>query len=602
MNDRTVRRTQTISPFGAGAVIDILGESFVAEDITRWRGRHELLQAPRIATWFGVEELRTPPSADERGSSLPYMRFPRWLFCGRCRRMTRWHWKMEKPGKPPRCTACTAESQLVPMRFVAVCGNGHLDDVDWVRWAHSSPRGRDERQCKLEELLFVHVPGVGGGLDSVAVKCACGARRDLEDLPGPNGLRRVGVSCRGLQPWQAGNEAQPCTEVPVAMQRGASSVYFPDVGSAIDIPPESNWRHWGGETARISNNNYFKLLLTEPDSPLADGLVGMVAQDEKVPAAQVRQVLADRLGRQPSPAPGQGAADDIRTREWLALTEPADTNDPRDNFISRPAAFPSPSGHSSLQPVAEVLDGLLRRVVLVDRLREIRALLGFRRHEMKSRVDADLGRRAGFLPAIEVFGEGVFLQLDEEVVTAWEQTREVRARTRLLRARLANSNHSRWLTEEVTPRLILLHTFAHLMLRQTAFDAGYSSSALRERIYSATENPAHAGVLIYTAAGDSEGTMGGLARLGQADRLLPIIASALSTAEWCSLDPVCGESTAQGTDGLSLAACHACALASETSCDFGNVLLDRRMLTDTGFGFFRDALTALRSTQQGPVI
>jgi hypothetical protein len=132
MNRRTIRRAQTITPSGVGAVVDMLGESFVAEDISQWRGRREVLRAPRIAAYFGVPVLRTPPSADS-GSGVPYFRFPLWLFCGACRDMTRWSPGREKPGQPPRCGACQARAQLVPMRFVAVCGNGHLDDVNCSR-------------------------------------------------------------------------------------------------------------------------------------------------------------------------------------------------------------------------------------------------------------------------------------------------------------------------------------------------------------------------------------------------------------------------------------------------------------------------------------
>ena len=142
---------------------------------------------------------------------------------------------------------------------------------------------------------------------------------------------------------------------------------------------------------------------------------------------------------------------------------------------------------------------------------------------------------------------------------------------------------------------MLLHTFAHMLIRQMSFSAGYSSSSLRERLYAAdaSDGPSMAGILVYTAAGDSEGTLGGLARLGEAERLVPALAEALASAQWCSLDPVCREATAQGPEGLSLAACHACVLVSETSCVMGNVLLDRRLVLDEDFGFFRGPLSAL---------
>ena len=203
MDRRTMRRAQVIMGAGPGAVLDMLGESFVGEDTSQWRGRPEVIRAPRIAAYFGVPELRTPTSAEERGPGLPYYRFPQWLFCGSCRDMTKWNPRREKPGQPPRCETCSARSQLVPMRFVAVCGNGHLDDVNWVRWAHSRRTNRDQAQCGKPKLHFLHRSGVGGGLDSLEVRCStCNAARDLRDLTRPEAMKSVGVSCRGRQPWQ----------------------------------------------------------------------------------------------------------------------------------------------------------------------------------------------------------------------------------------------------------------------------------------------------------------------------------------------------------------------------------------------------------------
>ena len=598
MNDRTIRRSQTISPFGVGAVIDMLGESFVAEDITRWRGRRQILNAPRIAKHFGVDELRVPPATEDKGPGLPYYRFPQWLFCGSCRRMTKWRIRMEKRGKAPQCSSCRRKPQLVPMRFVSVCSHGHLDDVDWRHWAHSKKETREQKQCgRSDELSFVHIGGVGGGLDSVAVRCACGAQRDLGGLSSPTAMKSVGIRCRGQQPWEYNSDGSTCAETPIALQRGASSVYFPDVGSAIDIPPDSNWENWGGPTARVAADENFKLLLSKPDHPFAEGLIDLVATDVEIPVPQVRAILDAMLGE--AGAEPTGDDDELDSREWLALVSPAAEHDPRDNFISRRTPFPFPEGHGVLQSLATGLRDQLERVVLVDRLREIRALRSFARHTMDAHVKPDLGRNAGFLPAVEVFGEGIFIQFNERAVSQWESSPEVSRRAAELRARISGRPQEKWVTKDVTPRLILLHTFAHLLIRQTAFDAGYSSSSLRERIYSRVDGENHAGVLVYTAAGDSEGTMGGLARLGMADRLVPIIASALSAATWCSLDPVCRESTAQGSGGLSMAACHACALASETSCVQGNVLLDRMLLIDPGFGFFAPVTGSL---QGAPIV
>ena len=598
-DERTVRRSQTISPFGVGAIVDMLGESFVAEDISRWRGKKVVLRAPRIAAHFGVEELRTAPAVEDRGSGLPYFRFPQWLFCGSCRRMTQWSVKDEKPGAPAKCGRCRQRPQLVPMRFVVVCGRGHLDDVNWWRWAHSDPRQRNERQCgQRDALTFENVKGVGGGLESVRVRCACGASRSLKDLPAPEALKRLRISCRGRQPWQFENEAESCESTPVVLQRGASSVYYASIGSALDIPPDSDWAVWGGPASRIRHNPQFGLLEASPDHPLRQNLIDLIAQDEKVSAAEVALVLDDRVGARPART-GDGAGDDsIEAGEWHAFTHPRATNDPRDNFIATATPFPAPDGHGRLQAVADELGRRIGSITLANRLREIRVLQGFQRHTMERTVAPDLGKRETFLPAVEVFGEGIFIALDEAALAEWERQPEVVERCATLRTRLAGSMHARWIEAEVTPRLVLLHTLAHVLMRSVAFEAGYSSSSLRERIYGSVDASGNrAGLLVYTAAGDAEGTMGGLARLGEAERLVPIIASALAASDWCSLDPVCRESHAQGVDGLSMAACHACALASETSCVLGNVLLDRMLLVDPGFGFFADAIGALRDMQ-----
>jgi hypothetical protein len=214
-------------------------------------------------------------------------------------------------------------------------------------------------------------------------------------------------------------------------------------------------------------------------------------------------------------------------------------------------------------------------------------------------VKPDLGIGADFLPAIEVFGEGIFFSLNEMAVSKWEQSDVARLRNQKLSSRWKESTRSKYVRKP-TARYVLLHTLAHLLIRQLVYETGYSSASLRERIYSSGSDSggAMAGILIYTAAGDSEGTLGGLVRSGEPRRLLSSMATALVSASWCSLDPVCGESGGQGPDSLSLAACHACCLVAETSCECSNVLLDRQLLVDQEHGFFNGVIeTALRTSK-----
>jgi hypothetical protein len=574
---RKVRRSQFVSPFGPGALVDLVGESFVVEDAGKWRGKPDRIDFPRLAAYLKVQYLRAP---SER-VPLPYFRFPLWLFCPHCRVMVQWRSTFERAGEAPTCAKCPGGKKLVPMRFVAVCANGHLGDVNWRGWAHSSPRSdRNQNQCQAADLRFESRSDVGGGLQSLVVRCkACGASRSLDGLTGRMGLKQVG-RCSGRQPWQSQEDAVSCDQQVVALQRGASSVYFPVVESAIDIPPDSSWSVVNDVTTKLLQNLDFKRLLDRPDHPLRNGLIGVIASESGFEVHEVEAALTAEIAEPPDLA--NLGPEAIPSDEWGALINPQADHDHRDFFVSKR----SDRALRGDDPVTSKWNGLLADVVLVERLREVRVLTEFERHTMNEPVKSNLGPNLDYLPATEVFGEGFFLRFDETALAAWESRSEVVKRCAKLATRVEQSTLSRLTTP--TPRYVLLHTFAHLLLRNTAFEAGYSTSALRERLYTTGEekHPAMAGILIYTAAGDSEGTLGGLVRMGEFPRLSRLLDMSIATAQWCSFDPVCGESSGQGPGGLSLAACHACSLVSETSCDGYNRLLDRRLLVDPEYGFF----------------
>nr|WP_245785909.1 DUF1998 domain-containing protein [Lentzea albida] len=585
---RKVRRSQFVSPFGPGALIDLVGESFVVEDAGNWRGPLEEIVFPRLAAYLKVAHLRSP---SPRSRWLPYYRFPRRLFCPNCRRVRFWSRHDEKQNAAPVCDKCTVTTRLVPMRFVAVCANGHLDDVNWRNWAHSADRNtRNQQQCGVNEIRFDSKADVGSGLQSLTVTCiACKASRSLEELS-----QKYRVRCSGRQPWQSSADEVNCDERMVVMQRGAAAVYFPTVVSAIDIPPESSWSSINNPLTKLRQNNDFVWLQNSPNHALRSAMINVVANQTGISTAEVEAALLSMTGEvhyDPDAGP-----DDIPVEEWVALTNPqAEPHDHKDHFITRRADRPL-RGDS---PISSAWRGFISDVIMVDRLREVRVLQHFERHTMNESVASNLAPNPDFLPATEVFGEGFFIRFDEEELVSWEQLPKVRDRCSSL-VRRRQQARSTWL-KEPTPRRLLLHTFAHLLLRHTAFDAGYSTSSLRERLYvtEGQEGPAMAGILIYTAAGDSEGTLGGLVRMGEFPRLIRLLDMSVAAANWCSFDPVCSESSGQGPHGLSLAACHACSLVPETSCVEANRLLDRRLLIDPDYGFFRSLLPLLEQALGG---
>lgn len=603
MKERTVRLSQTVSPFGVGAIYDFRGESLIAADITRWGGAGERILLDRLAEDLSkdgtvVKEFRSAPARWSRfskaGGRLPFVRFPRWLFCPGCRQMVQWGDKMEAEGEPARCPNCARRPQLVPMRFVVTCRQGHLGDVQWDRWAHAGAATDQQRQCKSKSLRFITKPGAGTGLDALVVKCnSCGAEKSLQGIT--NEDTHPAIRCSGKQPWVYTDKPPTCDADPRVLQRGASNLYFTEVRSAIDIPPDSDFDVYNDISALVTNTPEFQMLKgTSSDDMLYDLLVGKIAEQNDLDEKIVRQVVeAAKAEIQGTPKTKAQLTGDLRRDEWNALISERHNQDDRDRFVTR---------HEKLVitgalPTAHALaDERLGDVVLVTRLREVRALKSFRRYdtdgtEIRPALDAALD----WLPAIEVYGEGIFLRFNEEPLQAWEREEAVVRRVRKLEQRREDSLLGRRV-KLASPRFVLLHTFAHLMIRRLAYESGYTAASLRERIYSAEAGGEHepfAGILIYTAAGDSEGTLGGLVRQGRPPRMIDTLMAMLEDAAWCSSDPICIESEGQGFQGLNRGACHACSLVAETSCEYSNGLLDRALLVGAdGLGYFADVLDA----------
>ena len=594
--DRSLRLSQSLSPFGVGAIYDNRGESFVAADISRWKARGDLLQAPRLAKSLGVRQLKSPPTRSARhgaprGAGIPYIRFPRWMFCASCRRMRHWNVKSEQESDVPRCQNCRSRRTLVPMRFITICRDGHLDDVPWQRWAHSSGDSPAQKQCAASALEFRTRKNAGGGLGSLEVRCAapgCGASRSLAGITAPGALRQIGEKCRGLQPWQFTSEALQHDMTPEVVQRGASNVHFAHTASAIDIPPESRFSEFAEPMIAVTSHPMFAAVMTAPDGPLAAQMIHVIAEECGVYETDVRAAVLTEVRRQTG-EPGTEPPEDLQAAEWVAFRTPQPAGDDRDRFVTRHVSLPAEENQDQAATAVQILLRQLDKVVMAVRLREVRALTGFSRLEPGAPVvTPDLGRGLDWLPAIEVFGEGIFLSLKEDAIATWEMG-PARARAQLLAERRDASHMSFWLPE-VAPRFLLLHTMAHLLIRQLAFDSGYSSASLRERIYSRlpSSGAPEAGILIYTAAGDAEGTLGGLVRQAEPRRLAPSLLALLQRALWCGNDPICRDSNGQGIDSLNLAACHACVLISETSCVYRNALLDRLLVVGEpgGLSFF----------------
>ncbi len=610
--EKPIRRGQLISPFGVGAMVSFpRDESLMTAGLDAWTADAKkkcppdwLVREERLEARLGVTHLRLPPEHRDPGpgvqlpnQDVPFVRFPRWHYCYYCGGME----ELSLFGSRQRCKAhpwptrnCSqrrVKPWLIPVRFVTACQRGHVQDFPFREWVH---RGQPPApQCQLRLLAGRS----SAGLTGIKISCTCGKSRslggifDFNDQTG-GALHRLGCDCQGYRPWLGEWENPPgCGEFLQVVQRGASNVYFPLVVSSIYLPL------W----AEAAASGIVKAL-EDPRiwGPLSSGLVnGKISLDRCEMVASIRNLDPNELL-----AAAQRKLDGIvEPATLMSQTEEAFRRSEYDALKEARGAAQSDLlvETASLTRYKQPISNCFSHLAMVHKLRETRALKGFTRilppdgNLVSVRLQKlALDQRIDWLPAVIVRGEGIFLEFDVSRMDSWlRKTQEVTDRIRQLHLRY---NQHRVVQGQpnrvITPQFVLLHTFAHVVINQLAYDCGYGSAALRERLYCDLTDPSNpmCGVLIYTASGDSEGSMGGLVRQAKEGFFEGIVARAIEKAKWCSSDPICIESNGQGADSCNLSACHSCCLLPETSCEEGNRLLDRALLVgkpgEPEIGFF----------------
>lgn len=578
-----------ITTYGVGSLIAVENESFVVAGTDSWNVKDapEVFEH-RLAKVLGVKSFRLPPASDERSKDGVHVRrFPLWHSCPKCGALQ--HVRgFNSPAGRNECGDC--QEDLVPSRFVLVCADGHLADFPYWKWVHR--KNRESGGAGLcGGSMRLRSSGRTASLRSILISCTCGVEEvSMEGAFRRTALSELNIRCEGESPWLKDAASVPCSQTPRTLQRGSSAAWHPVVRSALSIPPWSD-----GLMARLRPD--WPKLLELKDSDLEVYLKAlMIREAGELPVEAVRALLrAEREGdTSTEEEAGLRAYTALRKEEYRSLESGHSEQDSErdEEFVCEAP------GTTSAALARYGFEGPM----LVKRLREVRVLKAFSRVDAPdSNVDvheAPLSHtRLSWLPAMEVRGEGVFLRLDRKRVARWADNTAVAARADRIRR-----NHRLLLRERaadpaaapdspVTPRLVLLHTLAHVLINEWSLDGGYPAASLRERLYFEDEM---AGLLVYTATSDSEGSLGGVVAQGEPGRLATAVESALYRAEWCSADPLCVESEANGVGSVNLAACHACVLLPETSCEHNNGFLDRAMLVGTAenrsLGFFSDVL------------
>ncbi|MFI9572085.1 DrmB family protein [Microbispora rosea] len=571
-----VRRAQLITTYGVGSLIAVGSESFMVAGLDLWSelGPYDqIIHERRLERELGVRRFRLPPASDsEKYGDIPVVRFPEILSCPGCNRLAQARF-FGATRSPAKCQKCNRE--LVPSRFVVCCAAGHIDDFPYYRWLHKGGGSPGSEDSKHE--LKLKASGRSASLGDIEISCTCGVRPvTMEGALSKGALSGIS-SCTGRRPWLGDVLREECQELPRAMQRGASGVWFSDVRSALSIPP------WSEGVQKLVERNWNSL---KKAADLRDRIEELELANRMYSVEQIIQAVERR--RQDEAGYTDTSEEALKFEEYQALNRTTEEKPEKQDFVCVP-------WHDASVGAEFAIDQVMR----VKRLREVRVLRGFSRLAAPSsanpRQRASLytaESRPDWLPAIEVIGEGVFLRLDGARLAEWEKRSDVLARVAPMDAAYQERFTRLGLPpdRDITPRLVMIHTLTHVVINEWSLDSGYPAASLRERLYVSDEM---SGFLIYTATSDSAGSLGGIVAQVESGRLATSIHNALDRISWCSSDPLCIESDSSGTDNLNRAACHSCVLLPETSCEEFNVLLDRALLVGTQdnqtLGFFAGA-------------
>jgi len=588
-----IRPSQVITQYGPGAVVDLQTLSVIVAGIDKWTiDEDHPIHEPRLEAALGVSRFFSAKPAEgkfgAKVGTIPTYIFPRAQYCPVCETISlisEGYVEYDARFKDFKCKAphCRGKGKgkyratTLPAPFIVACPSGHMDDFPWREYCHGGPT-----ECK-KRMKLVSM-GKTVGVADYWLRCECGQQQFMINAFGDNRSEFLGP-CTKRHPFLGPNakDSTCANENEVRpLPRGSSNTWFPLVRSSLKVREIASpigialSKCPGHQVDKIDSVDKLKALIE----------MDMFPSLKPFDPDEIWQTIRKIRGEINT------AEVDLRRPEWDAFrdVESASGGDLSEFFIEEGV-------------VPDFVKDKVSRVILARKLVEVRALTGFTRVDYASfgyeetDISAEIApiysKKPDWLPAVETRGEGIFIELNEYAVREWEDQQAVRKRAGHMEQKFKEWEAERGQDKSKFPgaRFVLLHSLAHVLIRQMSLDCGYSMASVRERIYS-SRDPQHpmAGILIYTATPDSEGSLGGLVDLGSENRFPKLLREALEGATRCSSDPLCADHQPEVHASINGSACHACILVPETSCESFNRFLDRNMLVPTmaynEFAFF----------------
>ena len=598
----SIRPSQLITTYGPGSIMQVEDDSVMILGLSFWNKdeeetMYERIHHPELERILKVDHFRMPKEEEKMQKSIPCQSFPLWGVCSKCDRLESHKIAPKRGSKVFHCSACKGETY--PARFIVICDNGHIDDFPWVEWAHSDESGPKEICVRNPKLQF-YTKGNKQALNDYVVKCLdCQSSRHCGQVASPGSLDKIIPTCSGNAPW-LGTKSERCQadgkkRVKIfGLQVRATNVYFPLNVNALFIP---KWLH------PVQNK-------IKENKKALQVLIGMRPyQNDGVPnfakIAKESELFEDEINNE------KIGFDEVVKQLKLRFTPDTDgmtqnmiKNDEFNDLINAKAGAKFGSIlEINDEPISEEIQTHVSRMKKLNRLTEVNVLKGFARKEAPDPFSSDQNiiyqklsrRKTGWYPGVENRGEGFLFTLNDELLEKWESETKIKERTDVMKGSFEEWARDRqWKPDGVFgAKYMLLHSLSHALIRGLEIYSGYPTPSIKERIYT---GKSFNGILIYTSSTSSDGSLGGLVKQASANNFKRLFEVTKIHTKHCSRDPLCIEEDPKAKLDSRFpshlryngSACYGCILLPETCCENSNRLLDRRLLFDDKFGFFKD--------------